>query len=324
MILVWFVAASAAAQSVPASVSIVRAECPEPLVDGARLLDHLRIELGADGVETVEEGAVEGSLAILRVDGCDPAALVATIEDPLTRKTVQRPISLAEVPERARARTLALLLAELLRASWAELIIVPEPEMEVPVTVRAALDRRVTEAARALGPVADSPRLAIAVAPEFRLLTDPIGFAWGARADVAIALGELPFYVEAGAGFRYAGAYVDLGTLDLYEVALRAGMGVTLSEPVVVFTSAWIDAGLAVVDASTSAELVTAEDALRFSLALGATIGLRVPFIDPFGLVTALDLAIALVGPRVRANGTSELGLTGFSSALRLGLYVDL
>jgi hypothetical protein len=323
--LVWFFAATAAAQSVPASVSIVRAECAEPLVDGARLLDHLRIELGADGVETVQEGAASGSLAILRVGGCDPTALVATVEDPLTQKTVQRPISLAAVPERARARTLALLLAELLRASWAELMLVPEPEVPVPVTVRAALDRRVERAARALGtPVADSPRIAIAIAPELRLLTDPLGFAWGARTDVAIALGDLPIDAEAGAGFRYAGAYVELGTLDLYEVALRAGLGVELTEPVVLFAGAWIDAGLAVVDASSNAALVMSEDALRFSLAIGTTAGLRVPFVDRFGMLAALDLAVALVGPRARAAGTSELGLTGFSAALRLGLFVDL
>jgi hypothetical protein len=322
-------ASSASAQPVPASVGIVRAECEPPLVDGARLLDHLRIELGADGVETVEDGASPGLLAILRLDGCDPAALVATAEDPLTRKTVQRPISLAEVSERARPRTLALLLAELLRASWAELALAAEPATEVPAAVRAALGRRVEAAARVLAvpPATPEPRrrLAIDLAPEVRLLTDPVAIGWGARSDVAIAIGQSALQLGAGAGFRYAGTSVDLGTIDVFEAALRGGLGIEIAgDSLSLFTGGWLDAGLAFIDAEARDASVIAEDAVRFVLAVGATVGMRLLLADGFGLMTAVDLAIALVGSRANVGGDSELGNTGFSTGFRLGVFFAL
>lgn len=112
--------------------AVLRApECDLAIVLDPAFLRVLGIELRGDGVTTVDsvahnaplgEGA---SLAIIAIDALpctqDATLLTITIDDSVTQKSVRRTVDLSDIAADARARTLALAIAELLRASWAEL-----------------------------------------------------------------------------------------------------------------------------------------------------------------------------------------------------------
>lgn len=323
----------AQSQSAPVSVGIVLSPCTEAFVDEVRLLDHLRIELGSDGVETVEVGATPGLVALLRIEGCDPASLVATVEDPLTRKTVSRTLSLAGVPAGARARTLALLLAELLRASWAELVLVPDREtaLEVPPSVRAALGRRAEEMARSLdgpSPSVARRRVLFELGAVVQLSTDPLAIGRGARADAALGMGaeRTPFMLRLGAGVTQVSKDHALGTLDLYHADIRLGATADFASTAAVtgFAGPFVDVGLAFVDAEARDASVRAERAVVLSLALGATVATSFAVVDGFGITTALDLGYTLVGVHVLAGRERQLALAGLFTAARVGLFLEL
>jgi hypothetical protein len=89
----------------------------------ASLLWALRVELAVDGVTSVEfappgsHPGDEAPLATITLKApCDPAALELTIEidDVATEKTLERRVSVADVPPTARARAVAIGAAELL------------------------------------------------------------------------------------------------------------------------------------------------------------------------------------------------------------------
>src|SRR5262249_6011240 len=145
-------------RSVPARVAVRRAEC-EPLpFDADAFLGVLGVELAADGVTNVfaapsdTSAASSGAdaLALLSIEhACDAElAPVLVVDDAATGRRVRRAIALSDVAPPARARTLALAAAELIRASWAELVLpgVPEPEQAVPAAIRDATAARVAAA----------------------------------------------------------------------------------------------------------------------------------------------------------------------------------
>lgn len=63
---------------------------------------------------------------------CDGASAELTVEDPVTNKTLGRKVSLMKVTPRAQPRVLALAIAELVSASWSELLLTPREETEAP------------------------------------------------------------------------------------------------------------------------------------------------------------------------------------------------
>jgi len=101
------------------------------------------IELHAERVPA-EEIAPD----VTRIDvTCESAdAIALRVTDPLTSKVVARSVSVAGIDERARARTIALAVAELVSASWVELETTPEPKVQ-PIPRRVlphALPKRTT------------------------------------------------------------------------------------------------------------------------------------------------------------------------------------
>lgn len=85
-------------------------------------------------VEEVERlAAIELSrappdVAIVAHVGCDRGLITLTVDDPVTRKTLGRKLDLSSTAARSRARTVALALAELIEASWSELLL-PSPRV---------------------------------------------------------------------------------------------------------------------------------------------------------------------------------------------------
>jgi len=118
-------------------VQVVIAEC-SAIVQRKKLVEHLRIELYATGVQELavmdpEFGASSAPqsrpdrLATVQVyyPECDEQSGLVNlrISDRLTAKYVERALFVGDVDLQARPRTIALAVGELLRASWMELVL---------------------------------------------------------------------------------------------------------------------------------------------------------------------------------------------------------
>ncbi len=231
-------ASRAAAQHELPEVAFLHVEpCDAPELAPAALRERLRVELTSDGVRDVRlvEGpdaalAGEGSgLAVIRIAAAPCAAESATfrvaIEDLLTQKRVERIVDLSEAVAEDRARVLALLIAELLRASWMELSL-EDPPPHAPANVVEALRVRwrAREAAQAPSTTTDdarAPSTAITAAFAVRALPGANGAPLGGRLALDLApIRELVLRIDAevvyGTSTHPIGAIdVGLATLGL-------------------------------------------------------------------------------------------------------------
>jgi hypothetical protein len=174
----WAVVAHAeTAPQPPASVvEVYSPPCIEHPYDRAGLIELLRVELGALGVTDVVVGQprVAGNrrtagrllaAVVLTPNTCDPATVEVTLQilDRASSKKVERPMAIGDVELAGRPRALAIAIAELLQASWAELefATAAPPAVPVPPALRAAL-------AAKLAPGVDSARAEMRAAFEAR------------------------------------------------------------------------------------------------------------------------------------------------------------
>lgn len=116
-------AGARAEEKAPALVAVALPSCATPPFERVALRELLAIELRSDGVERVVDDPT-GAMATLRIEqpACEQPRLVLVLEDRTTGKTVGRSLDLATTEPSARARLVALSSAELLRASWLELL----------------------------------------------------------------------------------------------------------------------------------------------------------------------------------------------------------
>ena len=166
----WFVVAQGSAQEpstesrpaeTPASVRLVLPSCPLNSIDIPDFVELVRIEMVALGVTSLALGDASAeptddpvAIITLIVEPCEAAALElqVTIADTLTAKHVERHFDLSDVDLVSRPRTLALGVAELLRASWTELVLpdAPGATVVVPGRVRQAILVRLRSTIEAL------------------------------------------------------------------------------------------------------------------------------------------------------------------------------
>jgi hypothetical protein len=133
----------------PSRVRVLPPTCTAGPFDTTAWLAFVRDELITDGVGVVElapsPSENDPSLAVLHAEvvpcRADTTVVTLSIDDLVTRKSVRRAVALDDIPPRARPRALALAMAELLRASWAELALVdaPEPSSPPPEPIRRAV-----------------------------------------------------------------------------------------------------------------------------------------------------------------------------------------
>lgn len=115
------------------ATSVARAETDVPVLlelhecnglDEAELRRIVAAELGAAAAE-------QGGPSVTKVSvSCEGPKATLRVEDPLSRKAVQRSINLGKADTRARARLVAIASTELVLASWAELETNPKPQVE--------------------------------------------------------------------------------------------------------------------------------------------------------------------------------------------------
>lgn len=79
---------------------------------------------------------------VTAVIACEGTSLALRVEDPLTRKMLQRTVDLSRAADNARSRLLALAIVEVVEASWSEQLFAPPPVPPPAMTreVRVAVD----------------------------------------------------------------------------------------------------------------------------------------------------------------------------------------
>lgn len=220
----------AVAQGVPGpdTVCVDVAPCAGEALDVAGLTEDIRVELTSDGIRDVQpleaagaeppHGRATAVVTIAQVDcGEALASFVIRIDDRATDKQVERRVELSDVPRAIRPRALALGVAELMRASWAELATRAPGPTAPPAIVEATLHRArlwLQPDPRSLG---DPARGAEPSEPPLR----------ARRRDAAITIAFLVRSL-ASAGLAPIGARVgfDLRLLRELAVELHAEVGV--------------------------------------------------------------------------------------------------
>jgi hypothetical protein len=139
-------------------VSIALVGCDAGLAREAQRI--AAIELRATLVDATPDGATTQITAT-----CDATLADLRVADPTTGKSVERRVALAQAAPTARARLLALAIAELVVASWSELESNPEPKAPsadplAPVAAREAARGVIVPRPFELGAVADAHVLA--------------------------------------------------------------------------------------------------------------------------------------------------------------------
>ena len=202
---------------------LVSIDVPNDTQWAGRLLNRLRVELAPSHIEicAVESGATRPPLARVHVVRAvaHQVAIEVQVDDVVTDKRVARQLDLSGMPPDTHALTIALGATELLRASWAEVMLrhAALEQRKVPASVRQSVDSYV------LHPPATAT-LGVHVAGE--------EFLHGPRqigADVRLGLRvKGPWHAIAQAGMRQSPSTSTAdGTLRLQ--AFKAGLGSALT-----------------------------------------------------------------------------------------------
>ncbi|HEV3191585.1 MAG TPA: hypothetical protein VGY54_13845 [Polyangiaceae bacterium] len=196
-------------------MSITVVDCDDVLAREAQRI--AAIELRAALVDATPDEATTQVTAT-----CDADAANLRVLDPTTGKSVERSVALSQAAPTARARLLALAIAELVAASWSELESNPEPKAPpavplAPVSARAA----------ARGVIAPLPLELAAVADAQLLASRDVVFGGGARTEIWISS---MFFLRFDALAHYAALSRPTGTIALTMPSLSAAFGASFGE----------------------------------------------------------------------------------------------
>ena len=144
-------------------------------LDGAlesKIAEQLRAALAGRGFELCAPSRADGAVAELDVSGgASGVSLSLSVRDQVTDKRVARDLDLHGIPEDGRALVIAEAADELLRASWAELLVpdAPRPKRDVPSEITRTLPALHDAGDRSTAPVASerAPIVEIGVGAAF-------------------------------------------------------------------------------------------------------------------------------------------------------------
>lgn len=330
-------AAAAQAPRVPPRVRVEPPACTEGPFDTAAWLGLVRNELETDGVQQVEvapaPAGAEAALAIIRVEvspcAADAAEVTVSIDDLVTRKSVRRAVALDDVPPAGRARALALAVAELLRASWAELALpdAPLPEVRVAPAVRRAVLARLRPESPVRPPappavVPPAPRWWAGGTFDARIFPGQSGALLGGRAVVTWdPLPSFPLRLRFDAGGATGTAFARRGDVELRMAT--AAVGVSLAgggDRVDVAVGPRIEAGWAWIEgipASPADIGRTADSAVAFA---SLTASVRVALTGRLRALVDVSVGQTLSYVTVTADDDRVTGLRGPSLNLGVGV----
>ncbi|MEP7048950.1 MAG: hypothetical protein ABJB12_01295 [Pseudomonadota bacterium] len=289
-------------------VSIAVVGCAADLAREAQRITA--IELRAALVDTAPDQTTTQITAT-----CNAESVDLRVIDPTTGKSVERSVALAQAAPPARARLLALAMAELVAASWAELEDNPEPKV-APVTPLAP--KKAREAAR--GAVAPMPIELGALADAHLLASRDLLLGGGARAAIWISP---RLFMRFDALVHYAELSRPTGTIALtmpsVSTALGASFGTAWLQPRLSIGAragyAWLS-GVAGSSRSTGGQQQAPWAGPELSLELSAWPRARV---HP---LLCFSVGAHIFGVRGMVNGGQDVTATGLWGGLSLGAAI--
>ena len=288
---------------------------------------ELRAALEVQDLQLCLEAEDEAPIASLRLVAVDADEVRVEVRDRVTAKRVERDLGLGGFPDDARALAIAVAGDELLRATWAELVLVdaPAPAIEPPAPVRALVRReRDQVAAEATG----RPSLArfLSLAGELRWHAGGSLFGGGTlrveigvhpRVAVALAGGGFRAHREVVAGGRVEGVAVR-GWLDLLVALAGTTEGLQL------VAAAGARAGWVRFRGVADDQALTGEsDVTGTTVSLRAGLEGRAHF-GGFQLRLGAWAGAPLLATAATADGDDVMGTHGLEVGVALGVGVRL
>jgi hypothetical protein len=324
--------AAALASEGPSRVAVVLPSCAPLPFEKASLIELLSIELRADGVEHVEEADTQ-STAVIRVElpACDAARVVLVLEDRATGKTVGRGVELGAIEPAARPRFLALSAAELLRASWLELLVLrPSAQDSISRAVRARVSAYLPPRAPLPDPAASAPAAPRPAAPPeppswslslgaaTRGYPSVLGGLFGGVIGARWAHPNQLLLVDAHA--LHGDTSLAIGSIAMTQLSLGgAWLLRSTPGPVSLGVGPRVEAGLGQASGHATLDRVVAStqrhavvSASLCGLVTGSSIGSWSPWL-------AVDAGYTLVGLTALADDRREIGLFGAFLEASLG-----
>lgn len=333
----------ASAGAALASVRLVPPACPTPPVDVIAFLALLRIELATDGIASVDaagDGA-GASLATIALEvvpcAADAREVLVTIDDAATRKSVRRAVHLGDVVPSGRPRALALAVAELLRASWAELAMpsVPPPTAPVPAALREGVQQRAAAAgSRGSGSVevrplppprpAYRPGRYLSGALESRALLASGSGLVGGRLGSSFPLGaRVRLSLDAGA--LYGTATDPLGDVEITLVSGRAGVALASeTESLSAALGPRLELGWGHAEGRPFEVGTRGDSGGAFVATTSLAASLRVRLVDRWWALIEPEVGGVLRGFRARADERAPAGVTGALAGVGVGIALRL
>jgi hypothetical protein len=317
-----------------ARVELVLPACAPGPFDGDAFVRLLTIELRAEGVTRVDvvaagtTGAKDPALArvTLAASPCSESAtqVDVTVDDAATNKTVLRTMALGDVAAGARPRALALAVAELVRASWAELALpnAPPPPPLVPARVQRIARLHAAPAPTPPEPSAGRPPpLALGAALAARFFPSYATATLGPRVALSAALGASPLRVRIDANALFGTAYDPLGSLPL---GLVSGGGALLlghrSGPLDVEIGPHLEVGYGWVTGHASTPGVATTSGGSVIVDLSAALDLRFELGAGFWATLDIDVGSVLESLDALADGRRAAGFDGPVAGVALGI----
>jgi len=292
----------------------------------APFLDCLRVELAGRGLDCCTLAEPDGpapttaSLQVrIEIDPCtaDADRLQVFAREATGPRRAERQVSLADVPETARPRALALAVAELIRSLGQAL-----PD-KAPEAIPAPTLGSVASLATPLS--ADTPQthLSIHVEAEARGLPTRDTTLWGGR--VRLTTHRRLFHADLDLGGNYARAQALLGDILVHSASVGLGFGPRFANKTAVLDLglraelgwAWLHGETALADVRTGAGSgLISSVGIRASLEVPARMKARPRL--------SLESGAVVRGVKGEVNGQPVAGMTGYYLLAALGIAVSL
>jgi hypothetical protein len=324
-----------AASSQPAQpVVVALPRCERLPYDAAELSQALELELAQRGLEAGAEGS--GAVqVIVELTPCDPGntTLGVRVLPSSGQPLAERPVQLADTPFEARARTLALLIAESLdeaRLRTSTVTAAADDELpalaleaqadagEAPAAPVSDVDQRPSSEPRIQRPAGDPTSLQLGAALQARSSLSRLQPFWGVEAQLR-APAFVGFDWAAEAAFGTHTEETQLGDFGVRWWSISGG--VDWSQRGALGWRLGPRLSFAHVSSNADAAGGTSPEGQSFNLALlGARAGLDVSLGGAWQLVGALELQRALRGLVLTAGGEPSVALDGFIVSAGLGV----
>lgn len=300
-----------------------------PWAEGRRgaVVAELRAALEVQDLELCLEGASDAppiASLVLVDDGSD--AIRVEVRDRVTAKRVERTLALGDFPEDTRPLAIAVAADELLRASWAELVLVdaPEPAVEPPAPVRAMVERERRDVTEVTTGRPSAARF-LSLGGTLRWHGHRALFG-GGELRVEIGVHERVAVALSGSVASAQPEVVDVGTID--GLAVRGGLDLIVgltgdTDGLQLAALAGIRSGWVRFEGRASEPLTAGSEVSGITASAHGGIEGRAHF-GAFQLRLGATLGGAIAAVAATANGERVTGTGGVAIALTLAVGVRL